>query len=105
MARITCPNCEKTFRTQTGLNWHKWHIHELPKSEGKPPKELPACQQCYQEGYSRGYEQGKKDWQIWYFCDVCKERIDVSPNANSHQALITYMKEHGWGHTRCHEKG
>jgi len=46
------------------------------------------CQQCYQEGYSRGYEQGKKDCQIWYFCDQCGDRIDVSPDSNSHKALI-----------------
>ena len=56
------------------------------------------------EGYKQGYEQAQKDHQIWYYCNVCQERINISPNGESHKALIQYLKEHGWGHVSCHEK-
>ena len=56
------------------------------------------------EGYKQGYEQAKKDHQIWYYCNVCQERINVTPNGKSHEAIIQYMKEKRWGHAECHEK-
>jgi hypothetical protein len=43
-----------------------------------------------------------KDNQIWYYCAVCRERIDMKPNSDSHKAMIGYMKEHGWAHSSCH---
>jgi CRISPR/Cas system-associated protein Cas10 (large subunit of type III CRISPR-Cas system) len=59
----------------------------------------------YKQGYNAGYEKGNNkatdEWQIWYYCSVCGEPIDFSPNSNSHEALIEYMKEHGWGHSKC----
>ena len=48
------------------------------------------------------YDQAKKDNQIWYFCAMCRKRMDVEPNSNSHKAIIGYMKEHEWGHASCH---
>jgi len=42
-----------------------------------------------------------KDNQIWYYCAVCQERIDMKPNSGSHKAIIGYMKEHGWAHSSC----
>ena len=48
-----------------------------------------------------GYNQAVGDWQIWYFCAGCGERIDMAPNSDSHKAMIGYMKERGWGHKSC----
>jgi len=48
------------------------------------------------------YDQAKKDNQIWYFCAVCRKRIDVEPNSDSHKAIIGYMKEYRWAHSSCH---
>ena len=48
------------------------------------------------------YDQAKKDNQIWYFCAMCRKRMDVEPNSNSHKAIIGYMKEHEWAHSSCH---
>lgn len=28
MSRIPCPRCAKTFRKESGLRWHLFHIHE-----------------------------------------------------------------------------
>ena len=30
MTRIACPLCDKTFKNQSGLSWHKTHIHDEP---------------------------------------------------------------------------
>jgi len=38
----------------------------------------------------------EKNYQIWYYCSVCRERINIEPNSDSYKAMIGYMKEHGW---------
>ena len=48
------------------------------------------------------YDQAKKNYQIWYYCAVCRKRIEMLPNSDSHKAIIGYMKEHGWAHSSCH---
>jgi hypothetical protein len=58
----------------------------------------------YDGAYYHGYNVGMMDWRSWYFCSICGERIDIIPDGNSHKALIEYMKEHGWGHSSCHNK-
>lgn len=59
----------------------------------------------FREGFEVGekgaYKQGTNEWRIWYFCNDCFERMYISPNSNSHKALIKYLKEHGWGHKEC----
>jgi hypothetical protein len=32
---------------------------------------------------------------------VCGKRIDMSPNGDDHKAMVSYMKEHGWGGTQA----
>ncbi|MBA7467588.1 hypothetical protein ES707_02809 [subsurface metagenome] len=55
------------------------------------------------EARGEGYNQAEEDYAIWYYCAVCGKRIDMSPNGNGHKAMIGYMKEHGWGHSTCHD--
>lgn len=45
----------------------------------------------------------EKKYRIWYYCNVCSGEITMHPNGNDHKALIEYMKEYGWGHTKCHK--
>lgn len=33
VTKITCPECDKTFKTETSLNWHLEHIHAKAQSE------------------------------------------------------------------------
>ena len=54
------------------------------------------------EARGEGYIQAEEECQIWYFCAVCGKRIDMSPNSDSHKAMIGYMKEHRWAHKSCH---
>jgi len=56
------------------------------------------------EARGEGYIQAIEDCEIWYFCAVCRKRIDMSPNGDDHKAMIGYMKEHGWGHASCHKQ-
>jgi len=62
---------------------------------------IPETREIKERARSTGYDQGKKDHQIWYYCSVCQQRIDMAPNSESHKAMTGYMKEHGWGHTSC----
>ncbi len=62
---------------------------------------MPDVEEIREAAWCEGYTQGVKNSQIWYFCAVCGKRIDISPNGQSHKAMIGYMKEHGWAHTSC----
>jgi hypothetical protein len=65
---------------------------------------IPETREIKEKARRVGYNQGKKEHQIWYYCNVCKQRIDVAPDSESHKAMISFMRENGWGHTRCHEQ-
>ena len=62
---------------------------------------MPDVEEIKEKAWDEGHNQAKKDYRIWYFCAVCRERIDISPNSDSHRAMIGFMKEHGWGHASC----
>ena len=63
---------------------------------------MPDIEEIKQTAWGQGYEQGKKDNQVWYYCAECRERIDMVPNSDSHKAMIRFMEEHRWGHASCH---
>ncbi len=58
----------------------------------------------YTEGYDDGYAQSKNDHAIYYYCAVCEKPLYITPNSESHQAVVTLMHKGGWGHQSCHEK-
>ena len=69
----------------------------------KDPAEVKAdIDEIKDRARSEGYDEAKRDYQIWYYCAVCGKRIDMEPNSDSHKAMIGYMKEHGWAHASCH---
>jgi len=63
---------------------------------------MPDIKRIKEKAWSKGYNQAKENYQIWYYCVICGKRIDVEPNSDSHKAILGYMKEHGWGHKSCH---
>ena len=64
---------------------------------------MPDVEDIKDKAWGEGYDQAEKDYQIWYFCNVCGKRMEMSPNDDDHKAMIGYMKEHGWGHVICHK--
>ena len=64
---------------------------------------IPDTEEIKETAWGEGYDQAEKDYRIWYFCNVCGKRMEMSPNDDDHKAMIGYMKEHGWGHVSCHE--
>jgi len=65
---------------------------------------MPNVEEIEERAWDEGYNQAVEDCQTCYFCNVCRKRIDMSPNGNDHKAMIGYMKEHGWGHPSCHRE-
>ena len=57
----------------------------------------------YNKGFTEGYKRGRADFEIWYYCSRCGGMMTMRPGGSDHEALIGYMKEHGWHHTRCPE--
>ena len=60
------------------------------------------AKQIREAAWEEGYNEAAEDWQICYYCSICGKPIPMQPNSDSHKAMIGYMKEHRWGHTRCH---
>ena len=64
---------------------------------------MPDIEEIKGTAWDEGYAQAIEEYQIWYYCAVCRKRIDMEPNSDSHKAMIGFMKENGWGHASCHE--
>lgn len=60
-----------------------------------------ARKEGYNQGYNKGYNKAQKDHQIWYYCYVCNERINMKPNDPDHKAMIEYMHGNRWRHAKC----
>lgn len=56
------------------------------------------------EAYERGYVEAEGKYSISYLCSICGEEIVITRDSKSYDALRRYMKEHGWGHSECHER-
>ena len=54
----------------------------------------------YQEGYHKGWQDAKNLYRVTYFCKVCGGILEVTHD-NEKQAVKEYMREHGWGHSKC----
>jgi len=65
---------------------------------------MPDIEEIKETAWNEGYNRAIRDYQIWYYCNVCGKRIDVKPNDDSHKPIIGSMKEHGWGHASCHRQ-
>ena len=86
---------------ELGISFATFVKDALGRLEAKLDK---AKEEAFEQGYEQGYEDATKEHQIWYLCNVCRGRIDVSPNSEAHKAIIQYMQENRWGHRSCHEK-
>ena len=62
---------------------------------------IPETREIKEKARREGYDQGKKDHQIWYYCCTCGQRINMAPDSESHRAMVGYMREHCWAHTNC----
>lgn len=41
--------------------------------------------------------------EVTYPCALCGKAIELKAE-KERQAIATYMREHGWGHSACHER-
>lgn len=55
-------------------------------------------------GYNEGFYDGKYEWAIWYYCDVCDSSILIKPDSDIHRFIIDCLRAHGWGHIWCHQQ-
>ncbi|MFH0749204.1 MAG: hypothetical protein V1915_04750 [Candidatus Bathyarchaeota archaeon] len=74
------------------------HMTEFNKA-----KETIA-RQNQKTGYEAGYKAAKAQYEIWYYCSVCGEKITINHDSNVHKAVIELLREKGWAHTACHKK-
>ena len=99
-----------TFRLKRD---EKERIEHLAERAGKSISQLvKEClldaekldSESYETGMDAGYTIAMDKWRIWYFCKICGKYIYVSPNSNSHEAIIKYMEQNGGGHSDCYKQ-
>ena len=64
---------------------------------------LDVLESSVGEAYERGHAEAEEKYSITYPCSICGEEIVVTRESKSYEAMRTYMREHGWGHSECHE--
>jgi len=97
LARDECELLKQRLEDLGGISFADF----VKDSLGLLQLKMPDIDEIKLASCEEGYDQAERDYRIWYFCAVCRERIDMSPNSASHKAMIGYMKEHGWGHASC----
>jgi len=71
--------------------------------EAKAEQESAIEEKAFLEGYEEGYSEAKSEFRVSYRCDICGKVMTVN-SEEERAAVAEYMKEHRWGHTKCHER-
>lgn len=64
----------------------------------------PATGAAYNRGYAEGCADAENLYRVGYRCCVCNGLLTIDDDT-SKRAAAEYMREHGWGHSSCHEEG
>jgi len=64
---------------------------------------IPDIEEIKEEAERQGLLEGMEEYQIWYYCSVCHERVDILPNSDEHRAIIDHAKKAEWRHRDCHK--
>jgi predicted DNA-binding protein len=107
-SRVRYEKTHPVVSARLGMDDYK-RLREILETEGKSFAQflreiINKAKVKYSKAYQLGYNIGKGEWQIWYHCSICGERINVTPNGESHKALMEYLEGEGWGHASCHEE-
>ncbi len=65
--------------------------------------QAPSTEGAYNRGYYRGRADAEKLYGVNYRCGICNEVLAID-HTTEKQAAAQYMREHGWGHSSCHEQ-
>lgn len=60
----------------------------------------PAIEAAFAEGQSDALETAEYLYKVDYRCSKCGGSITLT-DEQAKQAAATYMREHGWAHTKC----
>jgi len=72
--------------------------------EVKVRKEKGVRAQAYDEGYDEGYKDAEELYKVTYPCKICRKTIEVM-SMKEKEAIKGYMREHGWAHAACINRG
>jgi len=92
LTRITMENQIRLYHDATALL--------LEKDLGELKRFDEALSKRYEAGYARGWTEAKAKYCVTYYCSVCGGMIELDSD-NEKAAVKGYMKENGWGHSKC----
>ena len=72
--------------------------------EVKVSKEKEVRDRAYDEGYGEGYKDAEELYKVTYVCKICRKTVGVM-NVKEKEAIKGYMREHGWAHAECINRG
>jgi predicted CopG family antitoxin len=67
-------------------------------------KEEEVKKKAHTEGYRTGYAEAERLYKVTYLCAICRKPLVVT-TTDEKEAIKTYMREHGWRHRACQERG
>lgn len=73
----------------------------VKESLGLQQAKMHDIEEIRDSAWDGGHAQALEEYQIWYYCAVCRKRINMEPNSDSHKAMIRFMRERRWGHASC----
>jgi len=88
---------EKRYKSRFMTQLNKARATIMVKYEGR-------VEDSYWNGYNEGINKGKKDYGVWFNCNVCNEPIYITPNSEPHRLVSEFLRSRKWGHSSCHVK-
>ncbi len=67
--------------------------HKENKSYAEMVKEGLENAAKLQEQFEKGYEKGRRDFEIWVYCSECGRRGTVIPNSEVHEMIIEFLAD------------
>lgn len=102
LANTNSKNYQSSLEKEAEKRYKSRHFAEMNKTTATLQR---ASEERAESEYNRGWAEAYKSYSINYPCSICGRLITITPNSEVHRAIIGYLREKGWAHTDCINKG
>lgn len=83
---------------QSEMRYKSRHFKEMNRTTATLKK---AADAQVKSEFQRGWAAAYKKYAILYPCKVCQGMITITSDSEERIAIIRYLQDHGWVHTKC----
>jgi hypothetical protein len=96
---------EEEVEREAERRYKRRFMIQLNKARGTIEKNCERrVNAAFQDGFDGGFDEAKKEYGVWYNCNVCNKPLYILPNSEEHRIVNAHLRSLGWGHKSCHEK-